>query len=222
MNDFAALRQRMVDNQIRPGEVTDHDVIKAFLAVPREEFVAPAERPFAYADRELRMDDSAGRARMMMAPVQLARLVQKLPRGPETKAMVIGCGTGYSAAILARLTGLVIAVEENEALAQQARRLLEGLGAANVSVVTAPLVSGHPAAAPYGAILADGAVEVVPDTLIGQLTPEGSLAVIERDERLSRAMLYERIRGGDAGKWPLFEAWAALLPGFERKQEFVF
>ncbi len=221
MNDFATLRQRMVDNQIRPSEVTDHEVIKAFLSVPREEFVGPAERPFAYADRELRMDGSAGPQRMAMAPAQLARLVQKLPRGPETKVMAIGCGSGYSAAILARLCGRVVAVEEDETLVRHARRLLEMDGATNVAVISRRLVAGHPAEAPYDAILVDGAVEVLPDGLIRQLKPDGVLGVVERNEGLSRAMLYERVGEGTA-KWPLFEAWAALLPGFERKRAFVF
>jgi protein-L-isoaspartate(D-aspartate) O-methyltransferase len=158
---------------------------------------------------------------MMMTPVQLARLVQKLTRGPKAKVLVIGCGTGYSAAILARLAGRVIAVEQDDALAVQARRVLEVLGAANVAVVSAPLIAGFPAEAPYDAILVDGAIEVLPEALIRQLKPKGVLGVIERDERLSRAMVYERI-GDDAAKWPLFEASAALLPGFERKREFVF
>jgi protein-L-isoaspartate(D-aspartate) O-methyltransferase len=221
MDDFAALRQRMVDNQIRPSEVTDHNVIKAFLSVPREEFVSPAERPFAYADRDLSMNGPTGSPRMMMTPVQLARLVQKLTRGPEAKVLVIGCGTGYSAAILGRLAGRVIAIEEDDAFAVQARQILAGLGAGNVAVASGPLVAGFPAEAPYDAILVDGAVEVLPESLIRQLKPEGVLGVIERDERLSRAMLYERI-GTAAAKWPLFEASAALLPGFARKREFVF
>ena len=220
MNDFAALRQRMVDNQIRPSEVTDHAVIRAFLAVPREEFVAPAERPFAYADRELRMDEFASR-RTMMPPVQLARLVQELPRGEEVSVMVVGCGTGYSAAILAKLCTRVIAVEEDETLAQQARTRLAALGAGNVSVVIGPLPVGWPVEAPYHAILVDGAVDLLPDALIQQLKLGGLLAVVERDDRLSRAMLYERVDSG-AAKWPLFEAWAAVLPGFERRREFVF
>ena len=113
MADFAALRQRMVDNQIRTSEVTDREVIRAFLTVPREAFAAPAERPFAYADRELQMA-AAAPDRRMMDPVRLARLVHALPRGPEIKAMVVGCGSGYSAAILARLVGSVVAVEEDD------------------------------------------------------------------------------------------------------------
>ena len=93
--------------------------------------------------------------------------------------------------------------------------------AANVAVVQARLTDGYPAEAPYDGILVDGAVEYVPDALIRQLKPGGLLAVIERGERVSRAMLYERV-GEDAARRPLFDAWAPLLPGFERKREFVF
>ncbi len=220
MADFGALRQRMVDNQIRPSEVTDHEVIRAFLAVPREIFVEPAEQPFAYADRELRMAPSAPNRRMM-TPVSLARLVHALPRGAETKAMVVGCGSGYSAAVLARLAGSVVAVEEDQVLGVRARENLAALGAANVSVVEAKLVDGFPGGAPYDAVLVDGAIEVLPEALVAQLKVGAFLAAIERDSRLSRAMLYEKV-GETAAKRPLFDAWATLLPGFERRREFVF
>ena len=147
MADFAVLRQRMVDNQIRTSEVTDRDVIRAFLSVPREQFAEVAERPFAYADRELKMAVSAP-ARRMMDPVRLARLVHALPRGPETKAMVVGCGAGYSAAILAQLSGSVVGVEQDLALAALARETLASLGVSNVTVVERKLAEGYPAGAP--------------------------------------------------------------------------
>jgi protein-L-isoaspartate(D-aspartate) O-methyltransferase len=220
MADFAALRQRMVDNQLRTREVTDRDVIRAFSTVPRENFAAPDEQPFAYTDRELRMATAAPNRRMT-DPVTLARLVHALPRGPETKAMVVGCGSGYSTAILAQLTGSVVAVEEDKALAALTRENFAMLGITNASVVDGSLVEGHHEDAPYDAILVDGAVEVLPDAILRQLKPGGRLATIERDERVSRAMLYEKA-GADATKWPLFDAWATLLPGFERKREFVF
>jgi protein-L-isoaspartate(D-aspartate) O-methyltransferase len=220
MDDFATLRQRMVDNQIRPSEIHDHDVIQAFLDVPREIFVAPRERPFAYADRELLMADAAPERRMM-DPVRLARLVHALSRGPEVKAMVVGGGSGYSAAILRLLVGSVVVVEEHPALAALARDNARALGATNISVVEAKLVDGYPGGSPYDAILVDGAVDFVPDALIGQLTHGGLLATIEREDRISRAMLYEKVRNRST-KWPLFEAWLTPLPGFVRPREFVF
>lgn len=220
MTDFSVLRQRMVDNQLRTSEVTDRDVIDAFLSLPRETFAAPDEVPFAYADRELRMAAGAPNRRMM-EPVRLARLVHALPRGPGKKAMVVGCGSGYSAAILSRLVGFVVALEEDRALAALARENLAAVGASNASVVEAKLTEGHPAGGPYDAVLIDGAVETVPEGVLSQLGPSGALAAIERDGGVSRAMLFERV-GKDATKWPLFDAWATLLPGFERRREFVF
>lgn len=220
MHEFSALRQRLVDNQIRPSEVTDHGLIKAFLAVPREMFVEPAERPFSYSDRELRYSASAP-GRRLMDPVHLARLIQMLPIGPQSKVMVVGCGTGYSAAILARLAGSVVALEEHEELANVATRLLLATDTANVTVVNAKLSQGWPEVAPYDAILLDGAVEVVPAAILSQLKPHAALAAIEMSDRISRAMLFERV-GKEVSKRPRFEAWATLLPGFARQNDFVF
>jgi protein-L-isoaspartate(D-aspartate) O-methyltransferase len=209
----------MVDNQLRTGSVTDHDVLRAFLNTPREEFVAAKDRAFAYADAELTLPSVSGAARAVMPPVQLARMIQALPRGPEVKALVVGCGAGYSAAILARLAGTVVAVEEDAALLGLARKNLEAVR--NVEVAEARLTQGYPQGAPYGAILVEGVVEVMPDTLIRQLAPEGLAVAIERDGRLSRATLYERVGDGSA-QWPLFDAWGSVLPGFAKKPEFVF
>ncbi len=220
MTDFAALRQRMVDNQLRPSEVTDRDVLDAFQTVPRERFVPADQRPFAYADRDLVMDEAVP-GRRMMEPVRLARLINALPLGPEAKVMVVGGGTGYSAAILSRLAASVVVVEGDAALANKARSGLADVGATNVTVVEAKLTDGCPSAGPYDAILVDGSVEVAPDSLVKQLATGGMLATIERDERVSRATLYERV-GDSVTQWPRFDAWAAVLPGFERKREFVF
>ncbi|MGH6924158.1 MAG: protein-L-isoaspartate O-methyltransferase family protein, partial [Propylenella sp.] len=161
MVDYATLRQRMVDNQIRTSAVTDRDVIQAFLTVPREVFVAEDEKPFAYADRELRMS-AAAPERRMMAPAQLARLLQALPLGAKAKALVVGCGSGFSAALLTHLAGSVVALEDDKGLAAISRGRLAELGPANVIVVEGKLTAGWPAEAPYDAILIDGAVEDVP------------------------------------------------------------
>lgn len=220
MHDFPALRQRLVDNQIRPGGVTEHALVEAFLSVPRELFVAPDERPFAYSDRDVRCSDAAP-GRWMLDPLRLARLIQLLPIEADSRVMVIGAGTGYSAAILGRMARVVIAVEENEALATKAAQLLPAVGASNVTVVRSELTRGYPGDAPYDAILLDGAVEVLPEAILSQLKPHAALATIEASDRISRAMLYERLAHGTS-KRPRFEAWAALLPGFERKPEFAF
>jgi protein-L-isoaspartate(D-aspartate) O-methyltransferase len=219
--DFPALRRRMVEHQLRPSEITEHELVRAFQTTPREIFVEEAERPFAYSDRELKLPASTGAERRMIDPVQLARLIQSLNVTPDAKVMVVGCGTGYSAAILSQLAGSVVAVEEDEKLAQFARETLSALGLNNVSVHVAPLTAGWAPEAPYRAVLFDGAVEFVPEAISAQLEPGGLMAVIERQGSISRAMLYERFAAGMT-HWPQFEAGAALLPGFERKREFVF
>jgi protein-L-isoaspartate(D-aspartate) O-methyltransferase len=220
MHDFAVLRQRMVDNQIRTSAVTDTAVIKAFLTVPRELFVDPAERPFAYADRDVLMSAGAPDRRMMQ-PVQLARLVQALPIETGSSVLVVGCGTGYSAAIISMLGARVVGVEEDRELARLAAETLGAIDATGVRIALGKLVAGFAEEAPYDAILIDGAVEFVPDALIAQLRPGGALATVEQGNRISRAMLYERA-GREATKWPQFEAWTALLPGFSKAPEFTF
>jgi protein-L-isoaspartate(D-aspartate) O-methyltransferase len=222
MQDFASLRQKMVDNQIRPSEVTDSRVIRAFLTVPRERFVADADKPFAYSDKEIVLSAGGDSRRVMMAPVLLARMVQALRITPDAVVLVVGCGTGYSAAILAHLAGSVVAVEEDPVLADAAEAGLRKLGIDNVAVVQGKLTAGYPSEGPFDAILVDGSVDVLPESLAEQLNVGGLLTVIQRQDRISRAMLYERV-STEVTRWPLFEAWTAeILPGFERKPEFVF
>lgn len=220
MIDFEALRQRMVDNQLRPSEITDHDLIRAFQTVPREAFLAAHDRPFAYSDREVAASED-GVTRTAMPPVQLARLVQALQINRSSVVLVLGCGTGYAAAIVASLSGSVVAVEEDEKMVAGGERRLHELGIDNAVFVQGRLAGGYPSEAPFDAILIDGAVEVLPDGLVQQLRDGGRLAVVERQDGVSRAMLYERV-GDTATKWPLFEAWAEVLPGFEKKREFAF
>lgn len=220
MDDFALLRQRMVDNQIRPSEVTDPQVIQAFLSVSREKFVAPDQRPFAYGDRDVPLSPWAP-GRRMMPPVQLARLVQALEIKPGARVLVVAGATGYSAAIVEKLGAGVVLLEEDEALAGAAQGNLAEAGIRNAQIVNGAHVRGHAAGAPYDAILIDGAIEVLPEGIAGQLAAGGRVAAIERDDRLSRAMIYERV-GDDVTKWPLFDAWLDVLPGFERVREFVF
>ncbi|SEQ84744.1 protein-L-isoaspartate(D-aspartate) O-methyltransferase [Faunimonas pinastri] len=221
MTDFATLRQRMVDNQIRPSDVTDHEIIRVFSTVPRELFVPEDERPFSYADRDLKIASTPGGDRYMMAPSQFARLVQAMGLRRDSVVLVVGAGSGYSSAVLSRLVGGVVALEENDSLVSAAEGALKALGTPNVAIAQSRLVDGYPSSGPYDAILVDGAVEVLPDAYVRQLKPGGILALVKQEGRLSRAMLYERVGDQVAGR-VLFDAWAPILPGFERKPEFIF
>lgn len=216
--DFAALRQRMVDNQLRPRDITDHRVTRAFLQVPREIFLAPAERPLAYADLDVPI---AGGARHLISPAVLARLVQALELGSDDVVLNLACGTGYTAAVLAQLAGSVVAVEEDGALIRSAEQNLAELGIDNVAVVKGQLTEGYPAEAPYGAILLGAGIEVLPEALPRQLDQGGKLAAILVSGPTGRAMLYERI-GEDVSGRPIFDATAPVLPGFRKEPQFVF
>jgi protein-L-isoaspartate(D-aspartate) O-methyltransferase len=216
--DFAALRERMIDNQLRPRDITDHRVVRAFRQVPRELFLASAERPLAYSDRDLPI---AGGARHLISPAVQARLIQALELGPDDVVLNVACGTGYPAAILAQLAGSVVAVEEDEALIEAAEHNLSELGIDNVAVVQGAPNRGYPAEAPYDAILIGAGVEALPEALPQQLNDGGRLTTILVGGAAGRAMLYERI-GADVSGRPIFDAVAPVLPDFRKKPEFVF
>ncbi len=225
MTDYQDLRRKMVDNQIRPADVTDHRVIAAFGKVARELFVPEQSRPFAYADREVAIDvaapDNGAGRRYLSSPGVLARLVQALEVTRSDVVLDIACGGGYSAAILAELAGSVLAIEETDALVTLAEGNLAASGADSVAVTTAPLEAGLPAEGPYDAILVAGGVERVPDAWKEQLNDGGRLVVVECRKPTGQAWLYRRT-GDDIAGWPLFDAVLPVLPELARKPEFVF
>lgn len=216
MIDFAAARRNMVDGQVRTADVTDLRIISAMLAVPREQFVSPAMRGLAYLDLDVPV--GAG-ARRLIKPMLLAKLIQAADLGPTDRVLDVGCATGYVAALLARLTGEVLALEEDASLAETARAALSGQP--NVGVATGRLTEGWPQAAPYDAILLEGAAEFVPEVLFGQLKDGGRLVCVLGAGPAAKAMLYFRT-GSEIGGRALFDAAAPLLPGFVRPREFVF
>jgi len=217
MFDTAAARRLMVDGQIRTADVTDPDLIAAMLAVPREAFVPPAFAGQAYSDGDLPVGD--GRA--LLKPMVLAKLIQAAQVEAGDHVLDVGCATGYSSAVLSRIAGSVVALEEDPALARRAQEALAAVGAAQVTVVTSPLVAGWPAAASYDLILLNGATEIVPETLGRQLKPEGRLACIFGGAPAAKAMIYRMVEATLVGR-PIFDAAAPVLPGFVALPAFVF
>jgi protein-L-isoaspartate(D-aspartate) O-methyltransferase len=217
MFDSAMARRMMVDGQIRPADVTRPDLIAAFLAVPRERFVPPSLAEQAYIDGDL--DIGGGRA--LLKPIVLAKLIQTTQVHKGDAVLVVGCATGYSAAVLSHLAGSVVALEEDAALASEAKEALAAAGAVNVSVVSGPLTAGWPAAAPYDLILLDGASEIMPEAFGAQLKPSGRLACVFGRAPAARAMIFRPIEGRLVGR-PVFDAAAVRLPGFAAPPAFVF
>ena len=146
--DFAVARRMMVDGQVLTRDVFDPDLLAAMLEVPRERFVPPAQAALAYLDRNLPL--TADGSRCLLQPMVLARLLQAADITATDHVLDVGCGTGYSSALLARLAGSVVALEEDKDLATFARRVLREL-APQVEVVEGLLKTGWPAAGPYDA-----------------------------------------------------------------------
>ena len=216
--DFAVTRRMMVDGQVLTRDVFDPDLLAAMLAVPRERFVPPAQGALAYLDRNLPL--TADGSRCLLQPMVLARLLQAADITATDHVLDVGCGTGYSSALLARLAGSVVALEEDKDLAAFARRVLREL-APEVEVVEGLLKTGWPAAGPYDVIVLNGAAEIIPEPLFAQLKDGGRLVGIEGEGPATKARIYCSIRGEISGR-SITEAAAPLLPGFARPPEFVF
>jgi protein-L-isoaspartate(D-aspartate) O-methyltransferase len=219
MADFSTARRMMVDGQVRTSDITDHRIISAFQTVPRERFVAPSKSALAYLDIDAPVvegDDT----RRMLKPMVLAKLIQAAEITETDRVLIVGCTTGYSAAIIASLAGSVVALDEGVAPAQ-AVKTLSSLGIANVEVVRGPLTAGWPAGAPYDVLLIEGAIEVMPDSFRTQLREGGRLVCVRGGKPPQKAFAYRLIESELSGR-PIFDATAPLLPGFSEKPAFVF
>jgi protein-L-isoaspartate(D-aspartate) O-methyltransferase len=223
MIDFGRLRQSMVDSQIRPNDVTDLRLIAAMLELPRERFVPASRADLAYLDDDLPVREAAGGrpARYLVEPMVLAKLIQALDLGSGDRVLDVGCTTGYSSAVLARLAGQVVGLEEDPELAAIARNNLAQAGVSNVEIVSAPLRTGAPERGPFDAILVNGAVELIPEAIFEQLKEGGRLAAVVRANPPGRATLFVRTAGVISPR-PLFDAAVPPLPGFEAPRGFVF
>lgn len=220
MIDFEKARIMMVDRQIRPNDVTDRTILKAFMDVPREDFVSAAQKQLAYIDEDIPVT-TEGDDRYLMEVTSMAKLVQLADIEPDNIVLDIGCATGYSTAILSRLCNSVVAVECDEHLAQRAgEALIEG-NFDNAVVVHGPLEKGLLKEGPYDVIYIGGAVSELPNAFVDQLKEGGRLVVVEGTGNAGVARLY--IRQGDrlSGR-NAFNSAVKPLPGFEAKPEFVF
>jgi len=221
MTNFETLRQRMVDSQIRVNDVTDHSLIRAFAETPRELFVPSAQKPFAYGDRDIPIGAGENGERFLLSPMVLAKIIQALQIDASSVVLDIGCGSGYSTAIVAQLAGSVVAVEQDETLVSAAEANLQTLGFDNAAILQAKLVAGLAGEGPFDAILISGGVEEVPGALKEQLNDRGRLVAVVMAGRTGQARLYERV-GSQISERALFNASAPILPGFRKAREFVF
>jgi protein-L-isoaspartate(D-aspartate) O-methyltransferase len=213
-HNFEHMRRAMIATQLRTTGTNDPRVLAAMGEVPRERFVPERRASLAYADALVPLKPG----RDFNSPMALGRLLTEAAPRPGERALVVAAATGYAAAVLARLVGTVVALEEDVELAAEARSNLAGTGA---KAVEGLLAEGWPADAPYDLILIDGAVEVVPDALVGQLVDGGRLAAGLLENGVTRLAIGRRA-GEGFGMAAFADAAAAILPGFAKPRAFRF
>ncbi len=216
MPDYAARRRMMVDTQVRPSDVTKFPIISAMLAVPREQFVSSDLREAAYMGENLPL----GPDRVLLEPRTLAKMLDALNIRDDEMVLDLGCGLGYSSAVIARMAEAVVAVEDDETMAAEAESLLSANGVDNVAVIAAALTEGAPKHGPYDVITVQGGVEVVPDAIAAQLKEGGRIACLFMDGALGVVRLGWK-RDGHLIWRDAFNAAAPVLPGFARERAFT-
>ncbi|MFN4155295.1 MAG: protein-L-isoaspartate O-methyltransferase family protein [Paracoccaceae bacterium] len=216
MTDFPARRLMMVDTQVRPSDVTKFPIIDAMLSVPRETFVPRDKREAAYMGENLVLRQG----RVVLEPRTLAKLLDALDIQPDEMVLDLGCGLGYSAAVLARLADAVVAVEEDEAMATEAQHLLSQASVDNAAVIVGPLVAGAAKHGPYDVITLQGGVEVIPPALLDQLKDGGRIAAVFMEGALGVARVGYKSDGKVSWRF-VFNASAPVLPGFGASGGFV-
>jgi len=221
MSDFSTARQKMVDGQVHTSDVTDTRILDALLTIPREIFVPESKRALAYLDLDLDVSENGTTKRYLVKPVVLAKMLQAAEIKATDRVLVVGCATGYAAAVVSRFAGEVSAIESDPVLAQKAAAALGATGCGNVSIRTAAAAEGEAANAPFDVIVLHGATEIPPRLLYEQLRDGGRLVGVFAIRQPSRAMIVTRAHG-DVGYRVLFDAAAPVLPGLERVPEFVF
>ena len=220
MTDTTLQRLNMVESQVRPSDITDRRIINALREVPRELFVPASQRSIAYMDEALTVAPAAGNrpARQMLAPRTFAKLLQLASLGDRATVLDVGCASGYSTAVLARIARRVIGLEIDQSLADQARAALADRP--NASITTGALADGYATAGPYDAIIVEGALPFVPAGLLDQLKDGGRLVAILASGRAAEANVWQR-SSGQFSKRPAFDAWGPALPGFEVERAFA-
>lgn len=215
MQDFAARRTMMVDTQVRPNDVTKLPIIAAMLDVPREEYVPAAKREAAYIGENIRLSQD----RWLLDPRSFAKMLDAIDIRPTDLVLDLGCGLGYSSAVIAHMAEAVVAVDEDE-LARIAEATLPRFGTDNVAVTVAAPFDGDSKHGPYDAIVIQGGVELIPPAIAEQLKEGGRIVAIFMHGALGVARLGRKIDGTIMWR-DIFNASVPVLAGFAQKKEFA-
>ena len=216
MIDYQTRRKTMVDTQIRPSDVTKFPIIEAFLSVPREKFVPDGKREAAYIGENFKI----GQSRVILEPRTLAKLLDALDIRNDELVLDIGPGLGYSSAVISPMAEVVIAVEDDSSMANEAEEILTEVGADNVVIQIGKLEDGAPEHGPYDVIILQGGVEKIPSSILKQLKNGGRVGAIFVEGGLGTAKIGFKLN--DKINWRYsFNAAAPVLPGFFKQKDFV-
>ena len=210
-------RLHMVNSQLRTGGVVDKALLAAFLDAPRQRFVAPEYESLAYLDREL--PARGAKARRLLAPMTLARMLQAAAVVAGDRALDVAGGSGYGAAILDAMGAKVVMLESDVGAAEAAKAELHRR--ANIIVAVGPLDSGAAGLGLFDLIVVEGAFGIAPESLLALLADPGRLVGVDAISQPSQAVLYEKA-GGAISRRALFETKADFLDGFQPRASFVF
>lgn len=216
MQDFAARRMTMVDTQVRPSDVTKFPIIDAMLRIPREYFVPEALIETAYMGENVPLAPG----RVLLDPRTLAKMLDALDVTDRDLVLDLGCGTGYSSAVLARMAQAVVGVEEDPHLAQDAEQALARVGAEAVVVHIGPLVDGAVAHAPFDAMIIQGGIQVMPEQVAAQVRENGRVVALFMSGQLGVVRLGTK-QGGVIVWRDIFNAAAPILSGFAMAPSFA-
>ena len=216
MTDYTGRRTMMVDTQVRPSDVTKFPIIDAMLSVPREAYVPRNLREAAYVGENIAL----GGRRVILEPRTLAKMLDGLDLRRDELVLDVGSALGYSAAVMARMAQVVIAVEEDAELAAEAPGILIENHDDNVVVHEGPLAQGVAEHGPYDVIVIQGAVEELPAPLLDQLKEGGRIACLFMEGALGVVRIGYKIDGDITWRFS-FNAGAPVLPGFEKQAEFA-
>ncbi len=206
----------MVDTQVRPSDVTKFPIIDAMLSVPREAFVPSTMREAAYIGENL----DIGGGRVLLEPRTLAKMLDVLDIKPTEVILDIAPGLGYSTAVLAHMAEFVIGVEDDESRAEEAQSILSEQGIDNAAIISGALAEGAAKSGPYDVIILQGAVEVLPDSLLAQLKDGGRIVSIFAEGDLGVVRIGYKM--DQRINWRMaFNAGAPVLTGFAKKAEFA-
>ena len=220
--DFEKARYNMVEQQIRPWDVLDQQVLDLLFTVRREDFAPAKYRSLAFTDMEIPLKDNALPDERMLAPKLEARMVQELAIKPADRILEIGTGSGYMTALLAKRGAHVTSVEINPEFAASALAKLNAHGITNVSVEVGDGARGWAAKAPYDVIVLTGSVPVLAEDFQRSLKPGGRLLAVVGEEPVMEALLVTCAGGASYSKLALFETCIPALRNAPQPARFVF